>query len=160
MTRIPDPADPSDLPAGGCVGVDPGKDGTIGYTWGPGDGEFWRFDQMTDQEAWDVLLALSGKAKAAALEKVGAMPGQGVASMFKFGHAAGRCHAWLIAARFRWDFVTPSKWQIDLRCRTGGDKKITQGAAQKLWPHLNFTQKNAEGLLIGEWCRLHAPWAQ
>ncbi len=160
MSVIPEPRDPSSLPPGGWVGVDPGMDGTIGYTWGVGNGEFWRFDRMTDQETWDVFSALSGLATAAALEKVGAMPGQGVSSTFKFGHGTGKVMAWLIAARFRWDYVTPAKWQGALRCKTGGDKKVTQAAAQKLWPHLKFNQKNSEGLLIAEYCRVHADWGQ
>lgn len=160
MTRVPEPASPDDLPKGGFVGVDPGRDGTIGYTWGPGEGEFWRFDRMTDQETWDIFLALSGHTTAAAVEKVSSMPREGVASAFKFGFVTGKVTAWLCAGRFRWDTVTPAKWQTALRCKTGGDKKITQAAAQKLWPHLTFTQKNAEGLLIAEWCRLHADWAR
>lgn len=166
--RIRVPPDPSELPKNGWVGVDPGKDGTIGYVWSgdpddfddPGGAEFWRFDQLTDQQIWDVFQALAPKSKAAALEKVHSMPKQGVASSFKFGVSSGKCQAWLAAARFRWDWVTPQKWQKDLRCRTGGDKKITQAKAQQLWPHLQFTQKNAEGLLIAEWCRLHADWGR
>lgn len=160
MGRIREPADPSELPKGGCVGVDPGKDGTIGYTWDIGNGEFWRFDQMTDQETWDIFFGLSCIAKAAALEKVSSMPKDGKVQAFKFGHGTGKVMGWLIAARFRWDYVTPGKWQGDLRCRTAGDKKITQAAAQKLWPHLSFTQKSAEGLLIAEWTRTMAPWAK
>lgn len=162
MGKIRKPPDPSELPTGGCVGVDPGMDGTIGYCWGagPDEGEFWRFDQMTDQETWDIFFGLSCIAKAAGLEKVGARRGEGVSSVFKFGHGTGKVMGWLIAARFRWDYVTPAKWQGDLRCRTGGDKKITQAAAQKLWPHLDFTQKNAEGLLIAEWTRTKAPWSK
>lgn len=160
MTRIAKPPDPSELPKGGCVGVDPGKDGTIGYTWGAGEGEFWRFDQMTDQETWDIFFGLSCVAKAAALEKVGSMPKDGKVQAFKFGHGTGKVYGWLIAARYRWDYVTPRKWQGALRCLTGGDKKITMSKAQQLWPHLSFTQKNAEGLLIAEYCRVHADWAK
>lgn len=162
MGRVREPPDPASLPRDGWVGVDPGQDGTIGYVWGagPDQAEFYRFDQMTDQETWDVFLALSTIAKAAALEKVSSMPKDGKIQAFKFGHGTGKVMGWLIAARFRWDYVSPAKWQGDLKCRTKGDKKITQAAAQKLWPHLSFTQKNAEGLLIAEWTRIHAPWAR
>lgn len=66
----------------------------------------------------------------------------------------------MVASRMRWDWVMPAKWQAALRCKTGGDKKITMAKAQQLWPHLTFTQKNAEGLLIAEWCRIHADWAK
>ncbi len=168
MGRIREPPNPAGLPRDGWVGVDPGKDGTIGYCWGagPSEAEFYRFDQMTDQEIWDVFLALSLIAKAAGLEKVGAMGfkakgrAQGLGSTFKFGRSAGLVEGFMIASRMRWDHVTPVKWQGDLKCRTGGDKKITQAKAQQLWPHLEFTQKNAEGLLIAEWCRVHANWAR
>ncbi len=166
MTRIRQPPDPSELPKGGCTGVDPGGDGTIGYTWGVGEGEFWRFDQLTDQETWDIFLGLSMISKAAALEKVGAMGfkargrAQGLGSTFKFGRNAGLLEGFLVASRMRWDFVHPAKWQAVLRCKTGGNKKITQAKAQQLWPHLSFSQKNAEGLLIAEYCRVHADWAK
>lgn len=155
-----DPVNPDDLPAGGCAGVDPGGDGSLGYTWGPGKGARWRFDKHTDVELWDIFMAVRCKAIAAALEKVGAMPKQGVSSTFKFGRGLGLVEGWLVAAGYRWDWVTPGKWQTALRCRTGGDKKITQAKAQQLWPDIKFTQKDAEGLLIAEWCRLHADWAK
>lgn len=149
-----------DLPEGGCIGIDPGADGCISYIWDVGEAAFWRFKEMTDQEVWDVFLGLSGKARSGALEKVGAMPKQGLSTTFAFGRNAGKVEAWLVAARVRWDWVTPAKWQTDLRCRSGGDKKVTQAAAQKLWPHLKIAQPAADGLLIGEWCRTKAPWAQ
>jgi len=155
-----DPVDPETLPAGGCAGVDPGGDGSLGYTWGPGEGAMWRFDKHTDQELWRIFLAIRGKAVAAAIEKVSAMPGNGAVSMFKFGKAAGKAEAWLIAAGYRWDWVTPAKWQGDLRCRTGGDKNVSKTKAQQLWPHLAFTLKDAEGLLIAEWCRVHSDLAK
>lgn len=156
MAKIRIPQAPETLPSGGCVGLDPGKDGTIGYAWAPGEGEFWRLDQMTDQEAWNVVLGLSRVATAAVLEKVHAMPKQGVVSTFKFGKAAGKLEAWLVAAGHRWEWVTPAKWQGDLKCRTGGDKRVTQAKAQQLWPRLSFSQKTAEGPLIAEWGRLYS----
>lgn len=166
MKRLSPPREPQGLPSGGWVGVDPGGDGTIGYVWGVGQCEFWRFDQMTDQETWDVFRVLAGKAVAGALEKVGAMGfavrgrRQGIASTFKFGRNAGLVEGFLVASRMRWDWVMPAKWMGDLRCRTGGDKRVTRSAAQKLWPDLRWTMKNSEGALIAEWCRVHSSWGR
>lgn len=159
MGRIREPRDPGTLPKGGWVGVDPGKTGTIGYCW-DGGVEVWRFERLTDVEIWEIFAALSGKAKAAALEKVSANPKDGKVQAFKFGHAAGKVEGWLVASRMRWNWVTPAKWQGDLRCRTAGDKKVTQAEAQKLWPNMVWTQKNSEGPLIAEWCRVHSNWGR
>ncbi len=45
------------------------------------------------------------------LEQVGAMPGQGTASMFTFGHAAGIAEGILQGAHIPYTLVTPQAWK-------------------------------------------------
>jgi crossover junction endodeoxyribonuclease RuvC len=47
------------------------------------------------------------------IEKVGAMPGQGVSSMFQFGRSLGIVEGVLAACFIPCDYVTPRKWRSD-----------------------------------------------
>jgi crossover junction endodeoxyribonuclease RuvC len=87
------------------------------------------------------------------LEKVGAMPRQGVSSTFKFGTSYGFCLGLLTSLLVPFEEVTPAKWQQVMKCRSGGDKKITKAAAQRLFPRMKVTHKNADALLIAEYGR-------
>ena len=60
------------------------------------------------------LLLSLGSIDFAYIEKVGAMPGQGVTSMFTFGESYGRMLGWLEALRVPYGFVTPQKWQKEI----------------------------------------------
>lgn len=50
----------------------------------------------------------------AAVEKVGAMPGQGVVSMFNFGYMAGAVNALLVCLAIPHILVTPRQWQANI----------------------------------------------
>ncbi len=147
------------LRKGGCIGTDPAGSGGIAYAW-DGGAEAWSIKKLTELDQWDQVFDLSRIAKAAAIERVASRPGAGVAGMFKFGKSAGMLEGFLIASRVRYHWVTPVKWQTEMRCRSGGDKNVTKGAAQKLWPQLKITHAIADALLIAEWTRLLASWAK
>ena len=55
------------------------------------------------------------------VEKVGAMPGQGVSSMFTFGRAAGILEGAVAALDLRVLHVWPAQWRKTLRVRAGKD---------------------------------------
>lgn len=143
------------LPENGVVGVDPGRSsGSIAYV--VGDEAFtWPLKNMTDLEIWSVFERLGGCASFAVLERVNAMPKQGVASSFKFGASFGELKMALVAARLRFELVTPATWQGKLRCRTKGDKNITKTLAQRLWPGVKITHATADALLLAEYGRRH-----
>ena len=88
-----------------------------------------------------------------AIEHVHSMPGQGVASSFKFGQGFGHLEMALTAARIPFTYVTPQKWQKELGCLTGGDKNVSKSRAQQLFPHIKVTHAIADSLLITEYCR-------
>lgn len=57
----------------------------------------------------------------AVVEKVGAMPNQGVSSMFAFGRAAGIIEGALAALNVPVTYVTPQAWMKATQCGKGKD---------------------------------------
>lgn len=117
----------------------------------------------TERDTWNIFTSL-GNTDFAYIEKVAAMPGQGVVSMFSFGRNYGFLRACLIASGIPFEDVTPLKWQRPLglvKTRSKGapkesstDKKNRHKArAQQLWPDLKITHAIADALLIAEWGR-------
>jgi len=140
------------------LGVDPGKSGAIAAI-----DEAGRFVgcvklKETEQDIWTWVLKTCGVGNGsaghfAALERVSAMPRQGVASTFKFGQSYGFCRGMLTANRISFEEVSPVKWMTVMRCRTGGDKNITKAAAQRMFPAVKITHANADALLLAEYAR-------
>lgn len=56
-----------------------------------------------------------------ALEQVGAMPGQGVSSMFSFGQSYGAIRGVLAGLQVPITMVTPAKWMKDIKLNGGKD---------------------------------------
>ena len=142
------------------MGIDPGASGGIAYVCVHA-ATAWKI-VTEDHDVWHQIAILSEWTRVAVIERVSAMPKQGVSSTFKFGRSAGMLEGFLIAAGFRFGKVAPAKWQKDLKCRSGGNKNVTKIAAQRLWPDLakSITHATADALLIAEWGRLHADWVQ
>jgi len=63
----------------------------------------------------------------AVLERVGAMPGQGVSSMFKFGQAFGTVQGILAALKVPTHLVAPVTWKRHFRLPA--DKELSRGLA-------------------------------
>lgn len=140
------------------VGIDPGKSGAIAVI--DAEGCFVAVVKLkeTEQDIWTWMVKELGigygkSGHFAVLEKVGAMPRQGLSSTFKFGVSYGFCRGILTANRIRFEEVTPAKWQGALGCRTKGDKNITKAAAQRLFPTVKITHANADALLLAEYAR-------
>lgn len=89
----------------------------------------------------------------ARLEKVHAMPGQGVSSTFKFGKSFGFLEGLLVSFLVPYELVTPKTWQTYMKCKTGGDKNISKAAAQRIWPDHKIIHTIADALLLAEYCR-------
>lgn len=81
----------------------------------------------------------------AVIEKVGAMPGQGVSSMFQFGRSVGQLEGVLAALMIPTEYVTPQQWQKAVGVRDGKDG--ARARAAELFPayaHL-FARKKDDG---------------
>ena len=139
------------------LGVDPGKSGGISAIWDDGVpfGQCCRFDG-TEHDVAEWLKGFDLECARAVVESVGAMPAQGVSSSFKFGQQYGFCRGVLTGLQIPFKLVHPSKWQGAMKCRTRGDKNVSKAAAQRLWPKVKITHRNADSLLLAEYARLHA----
>tara|TARA_R100001129_G_scaffold38716_3_gene26047 strand:+ start:410 stop:832 length:423 start_codon:yes stop_codon:yes gene_type:complete len=136
------------------LGIDPGYSGcvvSLHRETGEVDGLINLSE--TPHDIAEFVRARSLSIDKAYLEKVGAMPRQGVSSTFKFGTSYGFCLGLLTSLLVPFEEVTPAKWQQAMKCRSGGDKKITKAAAQRLFPRMKVTHKNADALLIAEYGR-------
>ncbi len=146
---------------GGVIGIDPGSvSGSIAYVSGSYV-DSWAISGLTLRDQWVLLCNLKDyfRAKKAVLEKVGAMPKQGVSSTCKFCRNAGQLEAFLAALGLPYELPTPQKWQKIFSLtkkpgETNTDKKNRhKEAAQKLWPKMKIIHKNADALLIAEYGR-------
>lgn len=99
--------------------------------------------QVSAQHVADCLFNLG--IEHAVVEKVGAMPGQGVSSMFAFGRAAGVLEGVLAALRIPTTYVTPQEWQKHMR--VVGGKDGARNRASQLWPTQSqyFIRKKDDG---------------
>lgn len=66
------------------------------------------------------------------IEKVGAMPGQGVTSMFGFGFSAGMIEGIVAALELPYSYLTPQQWQQ--LARVSGGKDGSREKASRLFP--------------------------
>ena len=82
---------------------------------------------------------------AAFVEKVGAMPGQGVSSMFQVGRSVGMIEGVLAALEIPTNYVTPQGWQKAVGAR--GGKDASRARAAELFPAYaaNFSRKKDDG---------------
>ena len=137
-----------------AIGIDPGAKGGLAWVH-EGQAVAMAFHRFTWREVWLELQSLTynGNRCHAVLERVHAMPAQGVSSTFKFGHAAGMVEGFLVAAGVPYDTVGAAKWQRKMSCLTKGDKNVTKEAASKLFPQLKITHAVADALLLAEFCR-------
>lgn len=125
-----------------AIGIDPGLTGAIALLR---DGAFAEvFDMPTMQRgakgnrqqvnATELARILRELPPCMAyIEQVGAMPGQGVSSMFNFGHGCGAIEGALAALGIPREFVTPQKWKKSLGL-IGTDKDAARTKAIQLLP--------------------------
>ena len=153
------------------LGVDPGTKGSIGAV--DSEGRYVdaiRFSQRTWADVFQWLEDLGARPAHAMIERVGAMPKQGVASTFTFGRAAGIIEGLIIASRIPYSFVAPAVWQRRMGCLSKGDKRVTKARAEALWPvarrrtletahgcltpKYGMSMEEADGCLIAEYGRI------
>lgn len=68
----------------------------------------------------------------ATIERVHAMPGQGVVSMFSFGFSTGVLYGLLAAHQIEFQETAPAEWKRVMRVTA--DKATSVAQAQRLWP--------------------------
>ena len=83
------------------------------------------------------------------MEQVGAMPGQGVTSMFTFGHAAGTVRGVLGALEIPVRLVSPVAWKKHVGL-LNKDKDAARSLAIQLWPNWRVLDKKGEGQALAD----------
>jgi len=105
----------------------------------------------TEQEIIDLIKELESLASDGQvivyLEKVHAMPGQGVTSMFTFGHGYGFLRGVIQALGIKLVDVTPQKWQKELGM-IGKDKDAIYQFVRQTYPTVKCNKKQADAMGI------------
>ena len=134
------------------MGLDPGKTGGLAIIKGNDEYECFGFAKLTRPDIAELIREKMSEIDICYLEKVHAMPAQGVTSVFKFGSGYGHLEGILDALLIRYEHVTPQKWQKELGCLSGGDKNVTKTKAQQLFPLIDkITHQTADALLIAKY---------
>lgn len=92
-----------------------------------------------------ILAQHAGNTKLAVLEKVHAMPKQGVSSMFKFGKVFGAIEAMLVAYQIPYVLPTPQAWQKKVLANIPKDATTKTRAlkgVQQLYPTLSLLKNS------------------
>ncbi len=151
-----------------CImGVDPGLSGAVAFY----------FPRHPHLIAAEDMPAVAGEVDVATLaqrvrqmaptvaivERVGAMPKQGVASTFRFGVSYGAVRGVIAAAGVPMHLVTPGRWKKHFRLPA--DKEAARALALRLWPTSeHFARKKdhgrAEAALIARWAAEILPGAR
>ena len=119
------------------MAIDPGLNGAYAVI-NASSGEFFgcaetpRFAKMINAVEFARIVS-SVRPSHAVIEKVGAMPKQGVSSTFVFGTAYGTCIGVLAGVGAPLSYVTPGKWKAHFRL-LGKDKEASRELAVRLYP--------------------------
>ena len=102
------------------IGIDPGKSGAIAFI--DGKNAEARKNDTTEHDIGDWLFSIQAMGRCFAyIERVSAMPGQGVSSTFKFGQSYGFLRGLLVGYGIPFEAVTPGVWQRSLGCLSKGN---------------------------------------
>ena len=148
------------------IGIDPGKNGGIAVIWNKHtqdkDSVIIDVYKYSDDDLLTSLKFISDldDESKCVLEKVNAMPNQGVVSMFNFGMNFGFIQGVLKAYGIPYELVTPQKWKKEFSCTS--DKNTSIEVCKRLFPKVNLKATErckkdhdgmAEALLLAEYCR-------
>lgn len=142
------------------IGIDPGKSGGIANI--DTESGICYTVPYSDKDLIDLCSYESRKGQnvVCCLEKVGAMPGQGVVSMFNFGQSVGYIKGVLEAFRIPYQEITPQKWKKEFGLTS--DKARSAEVCRKLFPDISLLATPrckkphdgmSEALLMAEYAR-------
>lgn len=91
----------------------------------------------------------SYQVKHAYIEKVHAMPQQGISSTFTFGHSAGVVEGIIQGLNIPYTMITPQSWKKSNNL-IGTEKDAARSRAIQLYPGLKCLDKKGEGQAIAD----------
>lgn len=139
------------------VGIDPGEKGSMAIIWEWGKIELIPFSVDGYR---DMMRQCPPMECRCCLERVNAMPKQGVVSMFNFGKNFGFIQGLLTAYSIPYELVTPQKWKKEFQIT--GDKNSSIAVCKRLFPDVDLRRTErcrkdddgaAESLLLAEYAR-------
>ena len=152
------------------IGIDPGFSGAVAVLWE--DGRIQLYDapthkvvtskkhtEMSPAGMVEILKAFSFRETHAVLEKVGTMPGQGIASSGRFMYGAGMWEGIVSALGIPYTMVRPNVWKKEMMAGLGSEKDAARLRACQLFPQaahgLSHVKDDgrAEALLLAEYGR-------
>ena len=148
------------------VGIDPGVSGAMAVLWNGKEPDIVPFDVVDYADMFDEMLLCSessGRDIRCVVERVHAMPKQGVSSSFSFGKNFGTILGMLAAYKIPYELVLPQKWKREFGVTA--DKNTSLSVARRLFPSASMRRTErcrkdddgmAEALLMAEYCRRHS----
>lgn len=144
------------------VGIDPGKSGALAVLNTDDNRKVldYRLVEFNETDYINTLYKYTDETIVCCLEKVGAMPKQGVVSMFNFGMNFGFIQGILSTLKIPYELVTPNKWKKEFSVTS--DKNTSIQVAKRLFPEVNLKRTErckkdhdgfAEALLMAEYAR-------
>ena len=114
------------------IGIDPGKSGAMAII----DGQNVKLVPFDEYEYISALTSYDPHQCFCILERVGAMPKQGVTSSFNFGANYGWIQGMLWTLGIPFELVTPQKWKKEFGVTS--DKNTSIAVAHRLFPNMDF----------------------
>lgn len=143
------------------IGIDPGQSGAMALIETIERGvQGVSVVPFSENRYKEELEAISDIQCICCLERVGAMPKQGVTSMFKFGENFGFIQGLLTAYSIPYELVTPQKWKKEFQIT--GDKNSSIAVCKRMFPDVSLRRTErckkdhdgmAEALLMAEYAR-------
>ncbi len=149
------------------IGIDPGKSGAYAIIDTCGGRDAYTYGLLNDEYIDDFVyeMQILGFKQSSCdifvcIEKVGAMPKQGVTSTFNFGKAAGFVEGVVRANYIPYQLVPPREWKKEFGLNS--DKAKSVEVCKRLFPTVNLKRTErcrkdhdgiAEALLMAEYGR-------
>jgi len=156
------------------LGIDPGMNGGIaklkqdGDRWIPSAihmpaterdiaDHFWQLYAESQSEGIEIIAFLEKVQPMPSVRRVKTAGGEervevnpGMSSSGKFMQGYGFLRGCLITIGIRVEDLRPQEWQKLMGCLTRGNKNISKGKAQQLFPQMRITHAIADSLVIAE----------
>ena len=146
------------------IGIDPGKSGAYAIIAESETGKAvfaYPWDDMFFAMEMASIMQRKAEGIVAAVERVGAMKGQGVTGMFNFGKSAGYIEGVLTALGIPYQLIPPATWKREYSL-IGKDKRASIAVCKHLFPDVDLKRTDkcktdsdgkAESLLLAEYAR-------
>lgn len=141
------------------IGIDPGKSGAMAVLFNS-DSSSPEIHTFSHEAYRDAMERFEGNLAKCCLERVGAMPKQGVSSTFSFGENYGFIQGLLTAFEIPYQLIPPRTWKAEFGLNSDKEKSVS--VCKRLFPNVSLRRTErcrkdddgmAEALLMAEYAR-------